>query len=168
MVPAHPPTPQTAHRSAITSSIWISRPPCTVRMLAGVWRSNAESPVPTPTPAVTCPNIYIPTGGADVVCPQQCFREIPSVPRHSRRRFGSPPTTRRGEDHRPPIGPGTRWSHRGAIQDTLRGTIRTVLGARNGPTTLSHPHFALLDRNSGLAPPNQTSLPPDAHWCGTA
>ena len=35
----------------------------------------------------------IPTGGADVVCAQQLFQEIPPVPRHSRRRFGSPPTT---------------------------------------------------------------------------
>ena len=49
--------------------------------------------MPTPTAAVTCP---IPTGGADEVRAQPFFQEIPSVPRHSTRRFGSPPTTGRG------------------------------------------------------------------------
>ena len=44
------------------------------------------------------------------MCAQQCFEEIPSVPCHSRRRFGSPPTTRGGEDHRTPVGPRTRWA----------------------------------------------------------
>ena len=91
----------------------------------------------------------IPTGGADAVCAQHFFKEIPSVPRHSRRCFGSPPTTGGGEDHRPPVGPGTRWSHRGAIQDALGGTLGTILGAENGPTTLSHPHFVLSGWHSG-------------------
>ena len=30
---------------------------------------------------------------------------------------------RSGEDHRPPVGPGARWSHRGAVQDALGGTL---------------------------------------------
>ena len=92
------------------------------------------------------------------------FPRNPSVPRHSKRRFGSPPTTRSGEDHRPPVGPGARWSHRGAIQDGLIGTRRTVRGARNGLPTLSHPQLTLLGRQSGPASPNQAPLPPDAHW----
>ena len=31
-------------------------------------------------------------------------------------------STRRGGDHRPQVGPGARWSHRGAVQDALGGT----------------------------------------------
>ena len=51
----------------------------------------------------------IPIGGADVVpmC-STTFSRIPSVPRHSRRCFGSPPTPRGGEDHRTRVGPRTR------------------------------------------------------------
>ena len=59
-------------------------------------------------------------------------------------------------DHRPPISPGAMWSHRGAFQDELGGTLRTFLGARNGPPTLSHPHCAFLGRTSGPAPPHQS------------
>ena len=40
------------------------------------------------------------------------------MPRQSRRRFCSPSTTRIGEGHRPPIGPGARWRHRAAINKT--------------------------------------------------
>ena len=47
-------------------------------------------------------------------------------------------------------------------------SLRAVPGAGNGPPTLSHPHFALLDRHSGPEPPNQPPFPPDAHWPGTA
>ena len=95
---------------------------------------------------------YIPAGLTQYVLIK--FHEVPSVTCYSRRRFGSPPTTRSGEDYRPPVGPGTRWSHRGVIQDALGGTLRTVLGAGNGPPTLSHSHFAILGRHSGPAPPN--------------
>ena len=38
------------------------------------------------------------------------FQEVLSVTRQRRRRFGSPPTTRGGEDHRTPVGPRTRWA----------------------------------------------------------
>ena len=68
-------------------------------------------------------------------------QEIPSIPRHSRRRFGSPPTTRSGSDYRPPVGPGARWSHRGATQDALGRTLWTVLSAGKGSPTLSPPHL---------------------------
>ena len=53
------------------------------------------------------------------------------------------------------------WRHRGAIQDALRGTLRTFLGAGIGPPPLPLPHLALLGRNSGPAPPNQPPLPPN-------
>ena len=43
----------------------------------------------------------------------------------------------------------------------MGGTLRTILGARNGPPPLPLPHFALLGRYSGPAPPNQPPLPPD-------
>ena len=85
----------------------------------------------------------ISTGGTNPVCAQQYSQEIASVPRNSRQRLGSPSTTRRGENNRPPVGPGAKWSNRGAIQDALGGTLRTVLGAGNGYPTLSHPHFAV-------------------------
>ena len=106
---------------------------------------------------------YLPVGMT-----QNVFQELPSVPRHSRRRFGSPSRTRGGGDHRPLVGPGTRWSHRGATQDALGGTFRTILGAGNGSPTLLHLQFALLGRHSGSAPPNQLPLPPDSHRRGAA
>ena len=61
---------------------------------------------------------YLPAGLTQYVLNYFC-QEVPSVPRRSRRRFGSPPTTGGGEDHWPLVGPGTRWRHRGAIQDAL-------------------------------------------------
>ena len=109
---------------------------------------------------------YIPAGLTQYVLIN--FHEVPSVTCYSRRRFGSPPTTRGGEYHRPPVGPGTRWRHRGVIHDAFGGTLRTILGAGNGPLPLSLPHFALLGRHSGPASPNQPPLPPDADWCGTS
>ena len=88
----------------------------------------------------------IPTGGADAVRAQQFFLEVPAVPRRSRRRFDPPPTSGGGTDHRSSVGTGPRWRHRGAIQDALGGTLRTFLGAGNGPPTLPPPHLALLGR----------------------
>ena len=74
---------------------------------------------------------------------------------------------RGGEDHRPPVGPGPRWRHRGGVQNALGGTLRIILGAGNGPLTFPLPHVPLFGRHSGLALPNQPPLPPDADWCGT-
>ena len=110
----------------------------------------------------------IPTGGADAVRAQQFFQEIPAVTRHSRRRFDPPPTAGGVADHRPSVGPGTRWRHRGAIQDALGGTLRTFVGAGNGTPPLSPPYLALLGRTPGPAPPNQPPLPPNADRGGAA
>ena len=85
-----------------------------------------------------------------------------------RRRFESPPTAGGGADHRSTVGTGARWRHRGAIQDALGGTLRTFLGAGNGPTRPPLPYLALLGRNPGPAPPNQPPLPPNADRGGTA
>ena len=86
----------------------------------------------------------IPTGGADVACAQQRFQEIPSVSRHSRLYFGSPPMTRDGEDHGPPVGPGTRWNHRGAIQDALSGTLRNRPGRGQWTSNSLTPTFSAI------------------------
>ena len=110
----------------------------------------------------------IPTGGADAVRAQQFFQEVPTVPRHSRRHFDSPPTAGSGADHWPSVGTGARWRYCGAIQDALGGTLRTVLGAGNGPPPLPLPHLPLLGRNPGPTPPNQPPLPPNADRGGTA
>ena len=67
-----------------------------------------------------------------------------SVTRHSRRRFGSSPTTRSGEDHRPPVGPVTRWSHRGAIQDALGGTSNRPGSGKWTFTSLT-PTFCVIE-----------------------
>ena len=48
---------------------------------------------------------YLPAGLTQYVLNN--FQEVPSVPRPSRRRFGSPPTTRGGEDYRSPVRPRT-------------------------------------------------------------
>ena len=106
----------------------------------------------TPTTAVTR---LIPTGGADAV--------IPSARRHSRRRFGSPPTTSSGGDPWPPVVLRASCSHRGAIQDALGGILPTVLRAGNKPPTPSHPHFASLGRHPRPAPSNKPPVPPGAH-----
>ena len=45
------------------------------------------------------------------------------------------------------VGTGARWRHRGALQDALGGTLRTFLGAGNGPSPLPLPHLALFGRN---------------------
>ena len=58
--------------------------------------------------------------------------------------FGSPPTTGGGEDRRPPVGPGKRWRHCGAIRDALDGILRTILGAGNGLPPLPLPHFCAI------------------------
>ena len=42
------------------------------------------------------------------------------------------------------------------MQDALGGTLRTFLGADNGPSSLPLPHIALLGRNPRPAPPSQT------------
>ena len=59
------------------------------------------------------------------------FQEVPIVPRHSRRRFDSPPTAGGGADHRPSVGTGARWRHRAAVQDAMSGTLRNSLGPGN-------------------------------------
>ena len=96
-------------------------------------------------------------------CAQQFFQEVPAVPCHSRRRFDSPPTAGGGADHWSSFGTGARCRHRGAFQDALGGTLRTSLGAGNGPSPLLLPYLALLGRNPGPAPPNHPPLPPNAH-----
>ena len=53
-------------------------------------------------------------------------------------------------------------------KDALGGTLRTFLGAGNGPPPLPLPHLTLLGRNPGPAPPNQPPLPPNADRGGTA
>ena len=65
---------------------------------------------------------------------------------------------------RSPVGSRARYRHSGAIQDALDGILSTILRAENGPPTLSHLHFALLDRHPGSTPPNQPPLPPNAHF----
>ena len=50
-------------------------------------------------------------------------------------------------------GPGTRWRHRGAVQDALGGTLRTIMGAGNRPAPLPISYFALLGQRSGPTPP---------------
>ena len=95
------------------------------------------------------------------------FQEVAAVPRHSGRRFESLPTAGGGADHRSSVGTGARWRNRGAVQDALGGTLRTFLGAGNGPPPLPPPHLALLGRNPGPAPPNQPPLPPNADRGGT-
>ena len=55
----------------------------------------------------------------------------------------------------PPVGPRVRWCHRGAIQDALSGTRRTILGTGKRSPTLAHLHFALLGWHPGPTPPNQ-------------
>ena len=82
----------------------------------------------------------IPTGEADAVNAQQFFQEVPAVPRHSRRRFDTPTTAGGGEGHWSSVGAGSRWRHRGAIQDTLVRTFRAFLGAENILPPLS-PHI---------------------------
>ena len=61
LVPAPLLTSRTARRSAITSSIWISLPTCPVRMLVGVWRSNAYKPCANPHDSSEMPK-YPPAG----------------------------------------------------------------------------------------------------------
>ena len=65
---------------------------------------------------------YLPAGLTQYVL-NKFSQEIPPIPRHSRRRFHPPPTARGGADHRPSIGSGTRWRHRGTVQDALGGTL---------------------------------------------
>ena len=54
LAPALPLTPRTAPLWATSSSIWIYPPTCPARMLAGAFRCNAASPVPSPTTKATC------------------------------------------------------------------------------------------------------------------
>ena len=65
---------------------------------------------------------HSPAGGADPVCPQQLFQEVPSVSRHPRRCFDSFTASRGGKDFRTPVRPRTRWCYCGTIQDALGGT----------------------------------------------
>ena len=61
--------------------IWIYPPKFPTRMLAGAFRYNAASPVPTPRP---WRHADVLASGVDPICAQQLLQEIPSVPRHSR------------------------------------------------------------------------------------
>ena len=110
----------------------------------------------------------ISTGGTDAVRAQQQFQEVTAVPRHSRRRFDSPPMVGSEADHRSSVGTGARWRHRGAIQDALGGTLRIFPGAEKRPPPLPLPHLAVLRLNPGPAPPNQPPLSSNADRGGTA
>ena len=113
-------------------------------MLAGAFRYNTANPVPTSTTVATCPSIC---QRADAIRAQQFPEEILFIPRHSRR----------GEDHPAPIGSWSRWGHRGDVQDEYPGS-------RKWTSPLSPRDIVLLGRHSGSAPPNQSSVPPDASW----
>ena len=57
LVPVPPLTPRTALLSALSSYVWIYPSTCPARMLAGAFRYNDASPVPTSTTMTTCRSI---------------------------------------------------------------------------------------------------------------
>ena len=57
LAPAPPLISRTAPPSTPSSCIWIYPPTCPARMLAGTFRCNAASPVPTPTTMATCRSV---------------------------------------------------------------------------------------------------------------
>ena len=95
------------------------------------------------------------TGGADAVRAQQFFQEVSTVRRHSGRRLDAPPTVGGRADHRSSVGTGARWRKRGAIQDALGGTLRTLQGAGNGPPPLPPTHLGV----TGPEPRTSTANP---------
>ena len=110
-------------------------------MLAGAFRRNAASPVPTPTTKAKCRSIC--QGDWRNTCSKTSPRIAP-VPRHSTRRFDPSSTTRSGEDNQTPIGSRSRWGQRGDVRDALDGSLWTALGAGNGPPSFLSRGIALL------------------------
>ena len=65
LAPVPPMTARTAPLWALSSYTWIYPPTCPARMLAGAFRYNAASPVPTLTTMATCRSV---ASGVDPIC----------------------------------------------------------------------------------------------------
>ena len=163
LAPAPPRTPRTELLSGLILRIWTCLPICQAPKLAGACRYYGASPVSTPTTVATR---QVFASGADAIHAQRLL-EVPPVPRHPRRHFGSSLTTQSGEDYRTPIGSRSRWRHRGDDETHWTGFSRQALGTGNRHSAFSPRKFALLGRSPEPAPPNQPPVSPDTKWRGT-